>query len=200
MTRDIVLVHEDPNFIETFQEKLNKNGTRVTLVQAGEDLLQKSNYSESVVVINTENNWEKAIAALESLKKKETPFYAIISESTLLQRTLGQIDSTSEQLALNGAPAPRNRRKTDREAAESNFSELLEKRLADFVKKISASEGKNLYDLLIQEVEKPLIKLVLDETKGNQVQASQLLGMHRNTLRKKMKELQISFPKKISKS
>ena len=44
----------------------------------------------------------------------------------------------------------------------------------------------------MRTVERPLIELALKETKGNQLQASQLLGMNRNTLRKKIGEFKIS--------
>ncbi len=199
MTRDIFLVHEDTHFVENFQEKLRKNGTRVTCIMAHGDFPQTSDLSESVVVIDAEKNWERALQTLENLKKQGTPFYAIVSEGPLLQKTMTQIDSTSEQLALNGTVVLHKRRKTDQEG-EPSFSEIIEHRLAEFVKKIKASDGKNLYELLIQEVEKPLIRLALNETAGNQVQASELLGMHRNTLRKKMKELQIPSSKKTQMS
>ncbi len=104
--------------------------------------------------------------------------------------------STSEQIEHNGSNPHENTGQSSPLAEELPFSELLENRLAEFVHRVSASDGKNLYDLLIREVEKPLIKLALQETEGNQVKASQLLGMHRNTLRKKMKELKITSVKK----
>src|SRR3989337_1486333 len=44
---------------------------------------------------------------------------------------------------------------------------------------------------LLREIEKPLITMVLKETGGNQVQAAHILGLNRNTLRKKIKELNI---------
>jgi len=47
--------------------------------------------------------------------------------------------------------------------------------------------------MIIQLVEKPLIKMILQETQGNQTKASALLGINRNTLRRKMKELDITF-------
>ncbi len=195
MTRDIFLVHHDPVFLSDFQEKLNHNGTRITPLETEEALSKIVDCPESVVVIDVENGWDRAMRTLETLRNEGTLFYAILSSTALLERTMPQIDAASEQLALKGAPQRRNRRKSDR-MGEPNFAELLEKRLAGFVKKIKASDGNNLYDLLIQEVEKPLIKLALKETGGNQVQASQLLGMHRNTLRKKMKELKIPSAKK----
>lgn len=197
MTRDIFLVHRDPVFLSHFQEKLSHNGTRITPIQTEQARSLISNFPNSVFVIDVEDDWEVALKTLQSLKEEGTAFYAVISTAALLKKTVSQIDATSEQLAENGASPEYNRRKTDRRGT-LNFAELLEQRLAGFVQKIRASAGNNLYDLLIQEVEKPLLSLALKETGGNQVQAAQLLGMHRNTLRKKMRELQIPSGKKSS--
>jgi two-component system nitrogen regulation response regulator GlnG len=49
----------------------------------------------------------------------------------------------------------------------------------------------DIYSMVLQRVEKPLITLVLKKTDGNQVRAANLLGINRNTLRKKIKELGI---------
>jgi DNA-binding protein Fis len=69
------------------------------------------------------------------------------------------------------------------------LEDFVEKKLLDFIRKARGSAGRNLYTLLVQEFEKPLITLTLKETGGNQIQASQLLGMNRNTLRKKIRTL-----------
>ncbi len=49
-----------------------------------------------------------------------------------------------------------------------------------------------LYDRVIVEVEKALIKKTLDHVDGVQIKASKILGINRNTLRKKIKALKIS--------
>jgi DNA-binding protein Fis len=77
----------------------------------------------------------------------------------------------------------------DVEAALS-LGDLIEKKLCDFVRK--SKDGKNLYHLLLPAFEKPLIQLALRESEWNQIRAAQMLGLHRNTLRKKIKELKIA--------
>jgi two-component system nitrogen regulation response regulator GlnG len=48
-----------------------------------------------------------------------------------------------------------------------------------------------LYDRVLQEIERPLITLSLEATRGNQMKAADLLGLNRNTLRKKLRDLDI---------
>ncbi len=51
--------------------------------------------------------------------------------------------------------------------------------------------ASGLYDRVLREIERPLIALSLSATRGNQLKASALLGLNRNTLRKKIRELDI---------
>lgn len=67
----------------------------------------------------------------------------------------------------------------------------LEHKVGDFVKGMRNGSGRNLHPMLIAAVERPLILLTLRETKGNQIQAAELLGLNRNTLRKKILDLRI---------
>lgn len=76
---------------------------------------------------------------------------------------------------------------------EALLVELLEQRISEFAKRIRSGDGKDLYSTLIMEIERPLIRIILKETRGNQAKAAQILGMNRNTLRKKIKELKISL-------
>jgi two-component system nitrogen regulation response regulator GlnG len=54
-----------------------------------------------------------------------------------------------------------------------------------------ALPAAGLYDRILREVERPLIVLTLGATRGNQIRAAHLLGLNRNTLRKKIRELDI---------
>ena len=64
----------------------------------------------------------------------------------------------------------------------------LQKTIKQYVVAMKNHENGQLYDLILGGVEKPLVEMVLKETAGNQTQASKLLGINRNTLRKKIKE------------
>jgi two-component system, NtrC family, nitrogen regulation response regulator GlnG len=54
-----------------------------------------------------------------------------------------------------------------------------------------ALPAPGLFDRVLREVEKPLIILTLEATRGNQIRAAEVLGLNRNTLRKKIRELNI---------
>ena len=51
--------------------------------------------------------------------------------------------------------------------------------------------SSGLYERVLREIERPLISLTLSATSGNQLQAARILGLNRNTLRKKILDLQI---------
>jgi two-component system nitrogen regulation response regulator GlnG len=71
------------------------------------------------------------------------------------------------------------------------LEDYIESKLGEFVKGMKNGSARNLHPMLIRAVERPLITLVLKETNGNQIQAAHVLGMNRNTLRKKITELRI---------
>ena len=82
--------------------------------------------------------------------------------------------------------------KTNNDQNKISLSMSVEEHLKKFFKlhkdKLPSS---GLYTRIINEVERPLISICLNATKGNQIRASKLLGLNRNTLRKKIKELKI---------
>ncbi|MEK7286469.1 MAG: helix-turn-helix domain-containing protein [Nitrospirota bacterium] len=80
-------------------------------------------------------------------------------------------------------------------ADDLNFSELLENKFSAYLKKIRHSNPRNLYTLLISECEKSLFHLILQETEGNQLKAAKMLGINRNTLRKKIEAFKIEIEK-----
>jgi two-component system nitrogen regulation response regulator GlnG len=73
-------------------------------------------------------------------------------------------------------------------AVDVSLEEIIERKLIECVRGLREHASANLYDLMIGLVEKPLLRAVLRETGGNQVRAAQILGINRNTLRKKLTE------------
>jgi two-component system, NtrC family, nitrogen regulation response regulator GlnG len=73
-------------------------------------------------------------------------------------------------------------------AVDASLEEIIERKLLECVRGLREHASANLYDLMIGLVEKPLLRAVLRETAGNQVRAAQILGINRNTLRKKLTE------------
>jgi Fis family transcriptional regulator, factor for inversion stimulation protein len=71
------------------------------------------------------------------------------------------------------------------------LEEIIESKLGEFVRGMRNGSARNLHPMLISAVERPLIAHALKETNGNQIQAAHLLGMNRNTLRKKITEFRI---------
>lgn len=61
-------------------------------------------------------------------------------------------------------------------------------------------EINGLYNIVLEQVEKPLIELTLSNCRGNQVRAAQLLGINRNTLKKKIDTYKIRVRNNKSKT
>ena len=76
------------------------------------------------------------------------------------------------------------------------LEDYVESKFIEFVRAMKASSARSLYSTIIHAVERPMIELALRETGGNQIQAAQLLGLNRNTLRKKISEFRISVKKR----
>jgi len=68
-----------------------------------------------------------------------------------------------------------------------SIKNFLESKLGNILGDLCHLDNSNLYDTVIQEVEKALFILVLNETGNNQVRAARILGINRNTLSKKLK-------------
>ena len=70
---------------------------------------------------------------------------------------------------------------------EQNIKECVRAAVDKYLRDLDGHQGCELYDLLMKEVEHPLLESVLKFTKGNQTLASEILGINRGTLRKKLR-------------
>jgi len=69
------------------------------------------------------------------------------------------------------------------------FEEMVKAKLAGLLARIDGYPVHDLYEKVLARVERPLFDLVLAHTGGNQVKAAEILGLNRNTLRKKLADL-----------
>ena len=76
---------------------------------------------------------------------------------------------------------------------DSQFSIILENYLSKNINKINTEYQGDVYNYFVTELEKVLLFEVLKNKNGNQLKAAELLGLNRNTLRKKITELNISI-------
>ena len=68
-----------------------------------------------------------------------------------------------------------------------SLESIVELKISRFLEQLGTFYPENLYNLIMRKMEKPLLHQILRRTGGNQVHASRILGINRNTLRKKIK-------------
>ena len=73
----------------------------------------------------------------------------------------------------------------------NELADSVRRSLARYFKDMDGEKPTSIYDMVLKNVEKPMIETVLGKTAGNQSLAAEMLGINRNTLRKKMQQLRI---------
>jgi len=71
---------------------------------------------------------------------------------------------------------------------ENELSTTVRKLMRQYFKDLDGEKPSGIYNMVVNCVEKPLLEVVLAHAQGNQTRAAELLGINRNTLRKKMQE------------
>ena len=70
---------------------------------------------------------------------------------------------------------------------QTSLAETVEQVLRDYLDVLGEHEASNIYRLVIDEVERPLMEVMMEYTKGNQSKAAKYMGINRATLRTKLK-------------
>ncbi len=83
-------------------------------------------------------------------------------------------------------PQPASENKT-----ETSLSEQVTNMLEAYFKTLEEQQATDVYEMVLQQVEKPMIEFVLQQTENNQTHAANILGINRNTLKKKMQKYQV---------
>ncbi len=150
--------------------------TVVKDMRAMSRLMAKRSFSG--VIMETRRERPSELAEVHNLIDPKQTFLLAGSSSALREApTL-----VSSLARTNGQPKP---------PSSFRLDDYLESKIGDFVRAMRAGSARNLHATVIKAVERPLLVRVLQETNGNQIQAAELLGMNRNTLRKKIKEFKI---------
>jgi len=125
-----------------------------------------------------QHRWPGNVRELENLIRRLAALY---SQETIEVDAIEAELSSSMAPVAGGAP-PEN----------EGLSGMVERHLRDyFLAHADGLPAPGLHDRILREVERPLISLCLDATRGNQIKAAHVLGLNRNTLRKKIRELDI---------
>jgi two-component system, NtrC family, nitrogen regulation response regulator GlnG len=178
----ILLLSGDPSLPTKLKHELH--GATLTIAKdVGSIPRAAAKRGFDAVIVETKRNSFK-LADVTHLEHTVDPSHAMLlaGPASVVQHASGLLQA----LRLNG-----NGRTPTAPAAEQCLETYLESKLRDFVRGMKTSCARNLHPMLIKAVERPLISLALKETNGNQIQAAQLLGMNRNTLRKKIAELRV---------
>lgn len=123
--------------------------------------LPPKDFSRSAIRAMLEYDWQGNVRELENLVKRAS----ILSKSSLIEKR----DLFHEDTKC------------------ISIKDFLENRLESYITKMTKINNANLYDTVINEVEKALFSIVIKKTEGNQTQASKILGINRNTLNKKLR-------------
>ena len=70
---------------------------------------------------------------------------------------------------------------------ENEMARVVRRAIEGYFKDLDGERARGVYDMVINCVEKPVLESVLHRVQGNQTHAAEMLGINRNTLRKKMK-------------
>ena len=154
------------------------------LAQASAEGLPQKSLDSAALTRLKQSRWPGNVRELENLIRRLTALYS--------QEVIG-IDVIEAELADASRPVD-----VPEAAHDDSLGSAVERHLKEFfaAHKDGLPAG-GLYDRILREVERPLITLSLTATRGNQIRAAQLLGLNRNTLRKKIRELDIPVSRGI---
>ena len=111
-------------------------------------------------------SWPGNVRELENTIKRAV----ILSSDPLLTR--GRLSRT----------APAERRRAARQNEELSLEGIVDIKLRSCFSNMDKMESGDVYGMVLEQVERPLIRFVLEKTRGNQVRAADILGINRNTL------------------
>jgi Fis family transcriptional regulator, factor for inversion stimulation protein len=74
----------------------------------------------------------------------------------------------------------------------NELADCVKKSLDEYFKHLDGQPPHAIYDMVLGCIEKPLLEYILHKVGGNQSKAAEILGLNRNTLRKKMAQYRLN--------
>jgi two-component system nitrogen regulation response regulator GlnG len=146
---------------------------------AGREGLPLKTIDEAAMERLRRYRWPGNVRELENLVRRLAALYS--------QEVIG-LDVIEAELAETLQPAAL----AAEGASGEGLAAAVERHITDyFAAHRGTQPASGLYDRVLREIERPLIVATLGATRGNQIKAAHLLGLNRNTLRKKIRELDI---------
>jgi Fis family transcriptional regulator len=81
-----------------------------------------------------------------------------------------------------------NKFETTRTMSKDSIQDVVKKSLEKYFKDLGEQTPSNVYEMVVSTVEKPILEAVMTRADGNQSLAAEMLGINRNTLRKKLQQ------------
>ncbi len=173
-------------------------GSISTAVKASKDLqisiidcsLPDGNCIECLENLNTLNHGMLNIVIVKEEDRK-TGVEALINNAFMY--IYKPIKPEELEAVLKRAKEVKNLVCRERELYSCNLEDFLRRKLEGYLEHINRVGNVPLYDIVVSEVEKALLKLAIEETGGNQLRASKMLGLNRNTVRNKIKKYKLNL-------
>ncbi|MDO3382886.1 DNA-binding transcriptional regulator Fis [Gilvimarinus algae] len=94
----------------------------------------------------------------------------------------------SAETFITDAPIAPQEQFAQQPAQGQSLRGSVEQAMENYFQHLDGQSVSNVYDMVLAEVEAPLLEVVLKYTRHNQTRAAQVLGLNRGTLRKKLKQ------------
>jgi Fis family transcriptional regulator len=78
--------------------------------------------------------------------------------------------------------------KAEAAARENELASTVRKVMRQYFKDLDGEKCTGIYEMVVCAVERPMLEVVMFQAQGNQTRAAELLGLNRNTLRKKLQQ------------
>jgi two-component system nitrogen regulation response regulator GlnG len=152
--------------------------TRAFLLRANREGLPSKTIDAAALDRLKQHSWPGNVRELENLVRR---ICALYGEDLITARIIER-ELADQQPVAQGDEGP------------ATLAQLVERKLSSyFADQPDGLPPAGLYDRVLEEVERPLIQLTLSATRGNQVRAAEILGLNRNTLRKKISDLGVEM-------